>query len=384
MSKVSVIIPTHNAAQFIEQTVQSVLRQTHPDFDVVVVDDGSTDETRRVLAPYENRIRYVYQDNQERSVARNRGMRESSGEYLVFLDSDDVLLPNKLAVQAAALDQCPNVGVVVSGYQYIDAKGTVIREDRPWDRQPDLNLESLLLSGLTPPHAAMIRRAWAERIGGFDTTLAVYGAEDMDFWFRLSLAGCAMSWVPEIVCQYRVHAHNTSRNAKAHYQSLYSVYDKLFANPELPRNVRSLRRDVYTRARLAEAGRLYGQGDLDEGRECLRLALEEDPRLLAETREQLVDLVVAWLQNEWVQDHEDLLGRVLGHELSSPVLPSSLRGKIERNGMKSLFYRAFADKDASAIRRLWAWLAVHDPRWLVDRGGWSIFIRSLRMAANVE
>src|SRR3989304_595361 len=105
MPRVSVIIPTYNTAHYIAPAVESVLGQTYQDTEIIVVDDGSTDNTRTVLTPYMDRIQYIVQDNKGRSEARNRGIHQSQGEFIAFLDADDLWLPDKLSQQVAALDE---------------------------------------------------------------------------------------------------------------------------------------------------------------------------------------------------------------------------------------------------------------------------------------
>jgi glycosyltransferase involved in cell wall biosynthesis len=102
-SRVRVIIPAYNAGEYIEWAVHSVLDQTFKDCVIIVIDDGSTDDTKERLAPYSTQIRYVYQENQERSVARNHGIRCAQGDYIAFLDADDYWLPDKLARQVPLL-----------------------------------------------------------------------------------------------------------------------------------------------------------------------------------------------------------------------------------------------------------------------------------------
>ncbi len=108
MPKVSVIIPTFNCAVYLPQAIESVLGQTWQDFELIVVDDGSTDDTCQVLAPYQNRLVYLYQENQGESSARNKGIQVAQGEYLAFLDSDDLWLATKLERQITVLEAWPS------------------------------------------------------------------------------------------------------------------------------------------------------------------------------------------------------------------------------------------------------------------------------------
>ncbi|MCK4819314.1 glycosyltransferase family 2 protein, partial [bacterium] len=106
---VSVIIPTCNRAEYITQAIDSVLAQTYTDYEIIVVDDGSTDNTKEVMEPYMDRIRYIYQENAGVSAARNTGIKAAKGDWVAFLDSDDEWLPGKLAVQIRAVERHPQL-----------------------------------------------------------------------------------------------------------------------------------------------------------------------------------------------------------------------------------------------------------------------------------
>lgn len=106
---VSVVIPTYNRAKYVTETIDSVLSQSYTDYEIIVVDDGSTDNTREALAPYMDRIRYIHQQNSGVSAARNRGIKAARGKWIAFLDSDDIWLPEKLAVQIKDISKYPGV-----------------------------------------------------------------------------------------------------------------------------------------------------------------------------------------------------------------------------------------------------------------------------------
>ncbi|NEP81377.1 MAG: glycosyltransferase family 2 protein, partial [Okeania sp. SIO3B3] len=142
--RVSVIIPVYNGDRYISQAIESVLVQTYRSYEIIVIDDGSTDNTRLVLEPYIEDIRYVYQENQGVSAARNHGIDLARGELIAFLDADDFFLPDKLTGQVGVFDAQPNLGIVHSGWRRVDRDGETIKDETPWDYVPKLNLEGWL------------------------------------------------------------------------------------------------------------------------------------------------------------------------------------------------------------------------------------------------
>jgi glycosyltransferase involved in cell wall biosynthesis len=183
MPRVSVIIPTYNRAGFIGEAIQSVLDQTCTDWELIVVDDGSTDETAQVVAQFGERVTYVYQDNAGVSAARNAGLATARGELVSFLDSDDRMLPHNLETLVVLLDAQPKVSVAYGRYYWMNENGQPIGDpDGPTlegQILPQLVLEETMFIG-----TALIRRGCVEAIGGFDET--VQFQEHWDFYLRLS------------------------------------------------------------------------------------------------------------------------------------------------------------------------------------------------------
>ena len=234
MPRVSVIIPTYNRIDLVTETVDSALNQSLVDREVIVVDDGSTDGTREHLAAcFGDRIRILCQTNHGRSAARNRGIVESRGEFVVFLDSDDLLKPDALMIQSSFLDSHPTVGVAYSDGYYCDEAGRDlerISSTRPPLRGRNL-LESLVLDNLIiAPHSAMVRRTCLDAVGApwFDEELSV--GEDSDFWIRLARAGCSFRNHNVVTCKYRIHSDSTygagkrGRHVKAFARSLHKIF----------------------------------------------------------------------------------------------------------------------------------------------------------------
>jgi glycosyltransferase involved in cell wall biosynthesis len=188
MPRVSVIIPAYNAAATIAGTVESVLAQTFKDIEIVCVDDGSSDQTRAILAGYADRVRLVEQANSGPAAARNNGARNSSGEYLAFLDADDVWMPQFLERTVAVLDADPALSLVYCNCALADSEGVAIDTSivgNGFDHPPSLNE---LLTRLWPimPSAALVRRSAYEKCGGYRDELrgASFRFEDVDFWIR--------------------------------------------------------------------------------------------------------------------------------------------------------------------------------------------------------
>lgn len=186
---VSIVIPAYNAAWCIERAVDSVLAQTFRDFELIVVDDGSTDDTAEVLAVYRGALRVVTQPNGGMSSARNAGIRAATGRYIAFLDADDRWLPDKLALQVEVLEARPDLAFCAAIATLENPAGEKIGEWR------GLGSATTGVSEVFANHAAvaggasavLARRHLVQELGGFDTDLA--GAEDTDLWIRLAARG---------------------------------------------------------------------------------------------------------------------------------------------------------------------------------------------------
>jgi glycosyltransferase involved in cell wall biosynthesis len=205
MAQVSVIIPALNAAATIARTLESVFAQTYTDFEIIVVNDGSTDGTVRVLAGYGDRLKVVSQENRGISAARNAGARASSGRYLAFLDADDLWLPDKLRRTVAVLHDEPECAIVVSNAWQADESGTIsgaTTVPAELNRQPSRD-DVIAGWGATVPSSFVVRRAAFDRCGGFDEHFhGSGGCEDVLF---LAMAGdCGtIRYLPEPLLLYR-------------------------------------------------------------------------------------------------------------------------------------------------------------------------------------
>lgn len=282
-ARVSVIIPTFNMGWCVAVAIESVFGQEFPGVQVIVVDDGSTDDTPQRLLPYADRVVVVCQPNLGLSAARNAGVKRASGEFLVFLDADDRLLPGKLRQQVDALQARPALAAVYSDGWFATPQGRLIGRisagypNGLFSEQGAAQLRSLLLHGQPPPvHCVMLRRSALRRSGLFDETFSA--REDLEFWLRFC-AVHAVGYVPGESVVYTVRADSMSRSsARMHSQSI-RLYKQLRLDPQFMR-LAARQRAAHLRAWALEVGvRHYGPWALDGKavREFAREACELDP-----------------------------------------------------------------------------------------------------------
>ena len=213
--RVSVITPTYNRADFIEEAVQSVLDQTVGDFELLIVDDGSSDNTKEVLAPYlqDSRVRYFYQKNQGQSVARNHGLAESRGEFLCFVDSDNAWLSDKLEQQLEFMEANPEAHIVYGDIITMDESSHEIGRENMVRFSGRITAD-LLRDNFVSINTAMVRRQCYEELGGFNEKDRL--AEDYDLWLRYSTL-YHFHYLPEYLSRYRVMADQISSDKASRF-----------------------------------------------------------------------------------------------------------------------------------------------------------------------
>lgn len=204
---VSVIITCYNQARFLSDAIESVRAQERGDCDLLVVDDGSTDDTAEVAARHKD-VRVIRQENRGLAAARNTGLHASSGDYLVFLDADDRLLPNALNAGVSCLNEHPECAFVYGRYYHIAADGSPLRRETSHIENADY--AALLRFNVIGMHATvMYRRPVLESLGGFDTS---FGAcEDYELYLRIT-RGFPISSHRHTVAEYRIHDANMTRD----------------------------------------------------------------------------------------------------------------------------------------------------------------------------
>lgn len=208
MPKVSVVIPTYNRADYLQEAIDSVLAQAYTDYEIIVLDDGSTDNTKEALAHYKDKIKYFYQENRGPTAAKNSGMQKARGEYIAFLDDDDLWLPEKLAKQVEALDNNQKLAFVCSGSYVIDSSGQRIDE---WKKvtQNQETFSNLYEANFVFTLTVMIRRKCLAATGLFDENLSI--VQDYDLWLRLAKR-YPFAYIALPLAQYRKHDSNVTKN----------------------------------------------------------------------------------------------------------------------------------------------------------------------------
>lgn len=221
---VSVVIPCFNQARYLGEAIESVLSQSYEPTEIIVVDDGSTDDTADVAASYPDVV-LIRQENRGLSAARNRGLQASRGEALVFLDADDRLLPGALHAGIACLNKHPECAFAYGQFQFIHADGTLMRTMERAPGDPNAYFDMLRVNRVAM-HAAVIYQRWAfDQVGGFNTRLRT--CEDYELYFRI-VRRFPIIEHPSMVAEYRRHSENMSSNARAMLESSLYVLNAEF------------------------------------------------------------------------------------------------------------------------------------------------------------
>jgi glycosyltransferase involved in cell wall biosynthesis len=226
---VSIVIPAYNAARYLPDAVRSALDQPGATVEVVIVNDGSTDDTAAVadrLAAADPRVRVIHQANGHCAAARNTGIRVARGEYISFLDADDVFLPDKSRLQAEFLDAHPEYDLVYSDFSVADASLVPTRLHARGE--PPVPFETLYVyRNWFATTAVLLRASLVRAVGGFDETLSA--SEDWDYWIRCAKHG-QFGYVPGVVALYRVHGNQTHRMFDRRRRAELQIVTKHYAH----------------------------------------------------------------------------------------------------------------------------------------------------------
>jgi len=227
--KVSIVIPTYNRETYIAKALDSVMQQTYTQFEVVVIDDGSTDNTADLVKGYGEKVRYFYQDNQGIAGARNAGIRKCTGELIAFLDSDDYWIPEKLRRQISLFHEHPEYGMVASCCASIRLDGSYREKNRPGTS--GWVLEDLFKKNFIRTSSALITRRCLDKVGLFDESLKE--CEEYDLWLRIA-AAYPVGFINESLAVYVDNPTGVSTDSLAGRLFRLQVLEKEYLQKKIP------------------------------------------------------------------------------------------------------------------------------------------------------
>lgn len=279
--RVSVVIPTYNRCDYIKESLDSVLSQIFSGFEVIVVDDGSTDGTEEIIRPYLNRIRYLRQENRGAAVARNVGVRNAEGAYVAFMDSDDLSAPGHLQILHDFLERNPHYAMVIGNGAYLEGKfhnrDTVIPRERGKAlKEKGVTVKDLFDGRIIRLQGTMTRKSVLEEIGLLDEWFRL--SYDLDLSLRV-IKSHRIGFVNDIVYFYRKHGGNISSDDELRSRENLRALEKLLT--DYPEAVDLIGRRSFFRLfahryyRLAKA--LARKGNLKEAREAIAHAVALRP-----------------------------------------------------------------------------------------------------------
>jgi GT2 family glycosyltransferase len=342
MAKISVIMPAYNRASFIGETIESILGQTYQDWELIIVDDGSTDNTQEVVSRYPDpRIRCVRQANAGETAARNAGLSLAKGEYIACIDSDDLMLPHNLEVLLKTLEADPEAGCAYGWFYFMDASGQPLpyqhgqisgvvpqQIDQPWPgKMPPLSGISdegqILPQLLSGPEGTLAigsflsRRKWVDAIQGFNPARKHQG--HWDFFVRLARAGCAYACCRQAVMLFREHGSGAHRNYEkmvaARLDVLNTIYKDSEADPQLRVMIAPVRQQAYRTTYITGAENAYAGGDMSAGAKFFNKAIEYGPLKESETTRIVSSFV------KWVVEQPGIMIDAAIHEAFDAITP---------------------------------------------------------------
>ena len=272
MSNISVVIPLYNAEKYIGDTLESVFEQTYNTFEIIVVNDGSTDSSLDVVKKYSD-VTVISQENQGEAAARNKGVALSKGDFIAFMDHDDLWEPDKLKIQMEYFNDNPQVGLVYS--QYTSFKNGKILRTRPQNGHSGWIFTKLLYKSIIQASTVMVKRECLDVVGPYDEAFAF--ADEYDMFLRISKE-FQCGFVDKGLTRYRVHETNASKNVFRFDKENLGVYKKTYNNfTDLDGKQKKILRKRIARYSMKVAEGLYSQGKREEAREYQKEALNYLP-----------------------------------------------------------------------------------------------------------
>jgi glycosyltransferase involved in cell wall biosynthesis len=309
-SKVSVIIPTYNGAKFLGETIQSVLGQTYTNFELILVDDASSDNTTEVIAQFQDsRIKsFAFEVNQGQDSARLYAIRQSSGEILALLDQDDLFHPEKLQLHVSLLEKCPTIGCTYNARFELNYSANTIREI--WRPPQIVSLVDLILGFPIAPSDLVIRREWAPYLDLSQDGRLLNGGEYL-ITGRLFLSGCQFAGIDRALNYRRFYTSRNYSNLLKRCESELSCQEKIIKDPRCPAEVLAVRDKAFANTYFSWAYYALIQDETQLGQEFIHQAVRLNPTLLDGNPCELMNLFQTYIIADENLNHETLLKQII-------------------------------------------------------------------------
>ncbi len=337
---VSVIIPTYNRSNLLRLTIESVLSQTYPNVEIIVVDDASTDDTPVVMKSYSDRVRYIREPiNRGGDTTCFSGLKVANGVYVNFLDHDDLFLPRKLERQVRLMEQKPELGLVHCGYYHIDQEGALLEKI---SFLPEGQVFKQLLRGdFVWSGGPLFRRSCMDQAGLIDE---FWSSGDWSRVLKIAQAGYPFGCIQEPLGAYRILPDSEVSNVAGLEEWVLQTLDKIFASPDLSADVVAVEAEAYARIHLYLGCRYYSASQWENGSSSLEKALDWQPEW-RNRPEFLSRFFFEDALNVRVNAPIDFIEGVLEHLPESMLLLKSYREYILARVYSGLSMRSYACHD---------------------------------------
>jgi len=363
--KVSVIIPAYNGANYIEDTIQSVLGQTYSNFEIITVDDASTDKTADAVKQFNDpRIKYiVHEKNQGSDVARETGLRASRGEIVAFLDQDDYYHPEKLQAHVAFLEHNPDIGFSYNARFELNYSAKTIRNI--WRPSQNITLADLVLWFPIAPSDWVFRRAWTSRLTELiNAYKMIWTGNEIVYLGKLFMDGCKFGMVNRALNYRRYHSKRIYKDIGCGCQMEVSSQDRIFEDPRCPPNVAALHDFAHANIYMYWAFRAFVQNETPTAQELLRKAIYHKSGIVEGKPAEFVDFLVTNCIDDENVDHEVLLRSVFAQ------FPSEIEHLSKQLGW--------------AIGQGFLRKGVREAMWADIRSGQPFFVKARDLGIEIE
>jgi glycosyltransferase involved in cell wall biosynthesis len=307
--KVSVIIPVYNGAAYLSDTIQSVLNQTHQNFELIIVDDASQDKTADIIGQFDDpRIRYiVHEENRGVDIARLSALRNATGDIFAFLDQDDLFHPDKLAAHVALMKKRPEVGFSYNSRFELNHSSTTIRDI--WRPPQEISLADLILGFPIAPSEMVFRRQWSSHLDLSKEPPLIHGGEYV-ITGRLFLSGCRFGSVDRALNYRRFHSLRKMSNLRIRCEAELAAQQRIFDDPRCPSEIIALRNEAFSNTYRIWSYYAFLQEETSLGQEFLQKAVSLNHFILDGQPANLLHFLLICSIDDEGQSHEEILKRI--------------------------------------------------------------------------